>query len=129
MELDPRSQRNYEFIEKIFEDERLSLVNILGGAAIEKFDHCLNSEVLPNVSDINTSKKARKITLEVAIAPADDARTLFVFAIRALSTLVPRDSVKGSAEIKLDSQGRRFAKERYQRELQMTFGNVKNIEE
>lgn len=48
----------------------LSLANLAGGAAIERFDIEL-ARVLENIADPNTSLKPRKITLEVVIKPDD----------------------------------------------------------
>jgi hypothetical protein len=52
--------------------ERVSLLNLSRGAAIERFDHEL-SKVLANIKDVNTdAKKKRKITLEVVLTPYPD---------------------------------------------------------
>lgn len=52
--------------------ELVSLANLAGGAAIERFDYEL-AKVLDNIADPNTKTKcARTITLTVSIVPSED---------------------------------------------------------
>lgn len=54
------------------EQERLSLINLSAGVAIEKFDDELQ-RVLDNITDPNTIEDAaREITLKVKITPNND---------------------------------------------------------
>jgi hypothetical protein len=54
----------------IMAPQPLSLANLAGGAAIERFDLELN-RVLENIADPNTSLKQRKISLDVIFKPDD----------------------------------------------------------
>ena len=52
-------------------DEKLSLANLGGGAAVEKFDTELQ-KVLDNIADPNTVENAgREVTLKVKIKPKE----------------------------------------------------------
>ena len=54
------------------EDQELSLLNLMGGAAIERFDREF-TKVVKNVMDPNTDPKAaRTVTLTVTVKPNDD---------------------------------------------------------
>lgn len=94
------------FIESKLESERLSLVTIRGGAAVEMFDRQLD-RVMQNIADINTDKKPRKIIVEVAIAPVDDARSMVAFAINVPpAKLSGQEPVQGFADVRVDPNGR-----------------------
>ena len=110
------------------EQEKLSLTNILGGAAVEMFDRCLNDEVLPNIADINTTLKQREIKLTIAFLPADENRNLLAFAIKCESKLCGQEPVKAYADIQLDSKGRVVAVERVTNQRELPFNNVTSIE-
>jgi len=117
-----------EMLDKVIDEDRMSLITILGGGAIEAFDRVLNDEVLPNIVDINTDAKPREITLKVAVVPADEGRSMLAFAMNCKSTkLSGHESIKGLAEIKLDEKGRTYARERIAPQQQLPFGNVKPI--
>ena len=58
--------------------DRVSLVTLARGAAIERFDDELE-RVIQNVLDPNAGDGARRITLEVAIKPAADRSTASVY--------------------------------------------------
>ena len=49
-------------------DERLSLVNIKGGALLEAVDIRLN-EIVENLKDPNTTDDKRELTIKIAIKP------------------------------------------------------------
>lgn len=68
------------------ETEKTSLANLLGGAAIERFDDELRS-VLENILDPNAGEGARTITLKVKLKPTDD-RTRADVLITCQSSLV-----------------------------------------
>jgi|LDZT01.1.fsa_nt_gi hypothetical protein len=65
--------------------EVVSLDNLGRGAAVEKFDDCLQ-EVLDNIIDPNTGIETRSVTLKVSIKP-NDKRTLCTVAIKCESKL------------------------------------------
>jgi hypothetical protein len=53
-------------------DEKLSLLNLANGAAVEVFDRELD-QVIRNIADVNTDAEAkRQITLEVRFMPFED---------------------------------------------------------
>ncbi len=93
------------------QEEKVSLVNINGGAAVEMFDHELE-KVMANISDINTGMGARSVTLKVTIKPSDEGRTVVGYAIEAKSTTCGVAPVKGVAHVRLDSRGKSYAQER-----------------
>jgi len=84
--------------------EKVSLSNLAGGAAVERFDAELE-RVLENISSPETKiKKARKITLEVSIVPSAD-RSLGAISINCTSKLVGMEVFEHSVE--LVQEGRR----------------------
>lgn len=57
--------------------EKLSLVNLGGGAAVEMFDEALE-KVLENILDPNTEAKTKRvITLKMTISPAENRGVLW----------------------------------------------------
>jgi hypothetical protein len=75
--------------------QKLSLDNIAGGAARELFEREL-AAVMKNISDVNTSPKAkRKIKLSVEFTPTD-ARDMTAITVNCTSTLA---SVKPAASM------------------------------
>jgi len=66
--------------------EIVSLENLGRGAAVEKFDDCLQ-QVLENILDPNTGASARAVTLKVTIKPNEN-RTLCSVSIACDPKLV-----------------------------------------
>ena len=83
-------------------EEKLSLVNIRGGAAVEMFDIALQ-KVLENIHDINTTEEAREITLKVKIKPVPENRSVVVYSIACPTKICGQAAVKGTAEINTDT--------------------------
>ena len=108
------------------EREVLSLNNIRDGGAIEMFDRAL-SEVLRNINDINTTLKARKITLEVTFTPSED-RSLIAIDIACNPKLCGQESEKTTADFQLDQRGHAVAYERQSRQKTLPF-TVTNVTE
>lgn len=106
------------------DEEKLSLVNILDGGAVEMFDRALQ-QVLENVNDINTTLKAREIHLKCTIQPTDD-RTLIGVNVFCTTKLSGQEGIKFSADLRLDSRGRAYALERTSLQKQLPF-NVSPI--
>jgi hypothetical protein len=76
----------------------ISLANLGGGAAIEKFDEELR-RVLENVLDPNTEPRAkRKVRLEVTVHPDHD-RTIASIAVSASSVLAAAVTYETRAHI------------------------------
>jgi hypothetical protein len=70
------------------EKQFLSLLNLMGGAAIERFDREFTKAV-KNVQDPNTSPRtARKVTLSVTIKPNED-RNIGSLTIECKSQIAP----------------------------------------
>lgn len=62
-------------------DEFVSLTNVGGGVAEEKFQEALRS-VLANICDPDTEeKKTREITIKIKIKPVDDSRDRCFFSV------------------------------------------------
>lgn len=106
-------------------DEKMSLINIKGGAAIEMFDLALG-RALANVNDINTTLDTREIVLKVQLTPSEDRSFVQVkFGVPA-PKLAGQAMETCSAEINLDTKGRVWAKERG-RQQALPFGNVEKL--
>lgn len=67
-------------------DQQLSLVNLAGGAAVEKFDIEL-ARVIRNLLDPNTTVKPREITVKVKLAPANERRDQLAMRVEVTSKL------------------------------------------
>jgi hypothetical protein len=109
------------------ENEKLSLVNLKGGAAVEMFDLALQ-RVLDNVADINMTGKPREIVLKVKIVPTDD-RTLIGYEIEINSKLAGQAKQSGTADLRIDERGRHYGADRIQaqRDLGFKFSNVTKL--
>jgi len=76
--------------------ERVSLLNLNKGAALERFDHEL-LRAITNIKDVNTDAKSkRKIVLEVVLAPYPD-RTGVNVTLRCTSKLAALNDVTGGS--------------------------------
>ena len=98
------------------ENEKMSLVNIKDGAAIELFDNALE-KVIENIHDINTTVDAREITLKITVKPLDENRNVIVYGVKCSSKLSGQEALKGVADITIE-KGRLIAvcrKERQER--------------
>jgi len=107
------------------EEEKLSLVNIEGGAAVEMFDIALQ-KVLENIHDINTTADAREITLKVKIQPMPENRSVIVYAITCPTKTCGQEPVKGVADLGIKN-GRLAAFGRVQKQNDIPFSNVSPI--
>jgi len=105
--------------------ERLSLLNLIDGGAVEMFDRAMTA-VLENINDINTTLKAREINMKVTVQPSDD-RTLVVVNVQCIPKLQGQEGIKFTADLKLDSRGRAYAMERRSMQRSLPFSNVKHI--
>lgn len=115
-------------------DEDVSLANLAGGAAIERFDLELEN-VLRNIMDPNTpAKTKRKIKLTVTIAPSDD-RDYAHTEILCESTMAPLTSFSIPLHIGIGVDGRAIARQSHLKQKtfadipqQKTDGNVTPLE-
>jgi hypothetical protein len=69
--------------------DRLSLGNLYGGGAIEKFDAELD-RVLQNIVDINSGEGPREVTLKVKLKPDKD-RSFCSVEVQVSSKLQPEE--------------------------------------
>jgi hypothetical protein len=104
----------------------VSLNNLAGGAAIERFDlelkHCLE-----NILDVNTeAKKKRSITLKVIFAPSDD-RDFASVDISCVSSLAPLESFASRLYIGRDNDGKPVARQTHFK--QTTFADLNTSED
>jgi len=106
-------------------DEKLSLVNLEGGAAVEMFDIVLQ-KVLENIHDINTTADAREITLKVKVKPMDENRSIVVYTITCPAKTCGQEPVRGVADLKIEG-GRLIATGRPQKQDNLPFANVASI--
>lgn len=106
-------------------EEKLSLVNIEGGAAVEMFDIALQ-KVLENIHDINTTADAREITLKVKIHPMPENRSVIVYAITCPTKTCGQEPVKGIADLGI-KDGRLAAFGRAKKQGDIPFSNVSSF--
>ncbi|MBC2741569.1 MAG: hypothetical protein HGJ93_00590 [Desulfosarcina sp.] len=100
-------------------DEKLSLSNLGGGAAIERFDDELRA-VLDNIADPNTVENAaREVVLKVKIKPKE--RDYARVEIICSSKLAPADSYNTNIYIGADVKGRSEAFEHNPEQLKFQF--------
>ena len=80
-------------------DERLSLVNIKGGALLEAVDIRLD-EIVENLKDPNTTDDKRELTIKIAIKP--DPERQFAQVVSSCSCkLAPDKSISTHAAISM----------------------------
>lgn len=100
-------------------DEKLSLLNLGGGAAIERFDDELQA-VLDNISDPNTQESAaREVVLKVKITPKE--RSYAKVEIDCRSKLAPAEKYDTNVYIGVDTRGRSEAFEHNPEQLKLQF--------
>ncbi len=107
------------------EDERLSLVNLKEGAAVEMFDIALQ-KVLENIHDINTTEEAREITLKVKVKPMADNRSVIIYGIVCQSKLCGQASIKGIADVRVED-GKLSAFGQIKKQVEIPFSNVSTM--
>ena len=106
-------------------EEKLSLVNVEGGAAIEMFDNALQ-QVIENIHDPNTTMDAREISLKVTIKPMDENRSIIVYGIKCPTKMSGQEPVKGIADLHVQ-EGKLIAVGRKKNQINLQFGNVTPI--
>jgi hypothetical protein len=125
----PRSERPAGVTQKergaMEAPQKMSLLNLYGGGAIERFDVELQ-RVLNNIQDINTTAGARKVTLVVTVKPLDENRHNVAIGIECKSSICANEAIKSIGLMRLDERGRAYVEEQLpnanQRDL--PFGNV-----
>lgn len=105
--------------------EALTLDTMHQGAAMEMWQRALE-RVLVNINDINTTTKARKITLITKIQPSED-RSLMEITVEVKTGLAGQDAVKFAADLSIDTKGRPVAFNRKSRQLKLSFSNVSQL--
>ena len=107
------------------EEQKLSLINLEDGAAIEMFDNALQ-QVIENIPDINTTLDAREISLKVTIKPMDENRSIIVYGIKCPTKICGQQAVRGVADIRI-KEGRLAAFGRQKDQPQLSFANITSI--
>lgn len=107
--------------------EKVTLENLAGGAAIEKFGIALQ-KVLENIKDINTTLATREINLKVALTPSEH-RDYIGIKITCPVKLATQEAVGTTANLTLDSKGRAVAYERKSRQIPLVADNVSSMED
>ena len=125
------SEELRKFIEKKLESNRMSIINLLGGAVIESLDMALD-ECIADVADLNKKFKVKRVvSLKIELIPTDEQRTLFAIGYDVDSKLAKRETgVSGTvAEVKVDGSKGVYAKERgsQQRDLPFESGKVTQL--
>jgi hypothetical protein len=85
----------------IVEEELVSLLNLAGGAAIERFDEELK-RALQNIADPNTALGAREIKLVVKVQPTDMQRNICKVSFQCVSKILPLMSVQTQFYVGID---------------------------
>ena len=85
------------------EQVKVSLINLGGGAAIEKFDDELQ-KVIQNILDPNTTLRPRKVVLEVTLTP-NETREISVTDIECTAKLAKVKPFKTTLFIGEDEEG------------------------
>lgn len=94
----------------ITENEIMSLLNIGRGLVIKDFDDEV-SKVLKDISDHNTSDKTRTITVQMKIAPTNEARNIVGIEVQT-DTKTPKSKPFVTAAIlETDEKGNVVARE------------------
>lgn len=113
----------------ITKEDIVTLVNIGGGAAVEKFQ-VEHERVLKNIHDPNAKDGVRKVTLVVAYKH-DPENHITAIDIDCKSSLQPPDTFKTAAVIGIAPGGKAEARE-FQTQNNLDFegqDNVENLEE
>ena len=105
--------------------EKISLINIKGGAAVELFDGAMQ-RVYENINDINTTLKPREVNLKVVFIPSAD-RTIAVISMECTAKLAYHEAEKTTADLRLDERGRAIAYERANKQIEIFPANVTAI--
>lgn len=107
----------------------LELQKIAGGALQELFANDLE-KVLSNIYDKNTSfKKARKLTMELKLIPADESREVVLVSINTKTLLAPVEGV--TTKIMLDKSEGKFVAAEFGDKMkgQMSLSDLKEDED
>lgn len=87
-----------------------SLDDLMNGAALERFNRCLD-EVLKNIQDQNTdAKKTRKITMTLTVKP-DKSRNSAKFLLAVSPGLAPIEPYEVNVMLARDDKGNTSAAE------------------
>jgi hypothetical protein len=106
--------------------ELVTLSSLAGGAAVERFGFEL-ARVLDNCADINTvAKKARTITLTVAIVPSAD-RSVAAITIDCTSKLAGLDTLEHNVHLVQDGR-KQVAYQSKAKQMELPFSNVSPID-
>jgi len=108
-------------------DEKMSLVNIKGGAAVEMFDIALQ-KIIENIHDINTSTGAREINLKVKLQPLPDNRSIIMYSIACPTKTCGQDPIKGTADLQVE-EGKLVAFDNTPKQIGLPMSNVTSMAE
>jgi hypothetical protein len=117
------SEELRKYIESRVDGEKLSVINMLGGAVLEGLDIAI-IECVENMADINYKTNAnRQVVLKINMKPLDDSRTLFHYDFDIDTKRAKREPVAntGTAEIRVDGANGVYAKERNQKQEKLPF--------
>lgn len=116
-----------KFIDGKVEGEKMSIVNLDGGGAIELIDTAIG-DVLRNVADHNMKLKVkRQVIFKMEITPMDEHRSLVHVVYDVDAKLAKRIPISEGEtfELKVDSTSGVYAKNRQRQEP--LFDNVKSF--
>jgi len=106
--------------------EKMSLNNLMGGAAAERFDFEL-SKVLKNIADPLTKATAKRaLTMTITICPSK-SRSFSTFSVNVGSKLAPMTQVESEFVMEENGEGGFIANELHMGQMpgQETFDDIK----
>lgn len=86
---------------EVMEEDLVSLLNLAGGAAIERWDDEFR-RALENAMDINTGLGKRTVTLTVTLQPKDERRNICNIKFHCTSKILPAVQVETQVHIGRD---------------------------
>jgi hypothetical protein len=108
--------------------ERLSIVNLDGGGAVELIDTAIGDAVR-NAVDLNMKQKVkREVVIKISITPIDDNRTIAFIDYDVDVKLAKRIPISEGAEYKIRMDGTGpYVKSKHQEQAQI-FDNVRTFQ-
>lgn len=113
-----------EYVMGSLDSDKISLITMEGGAAVDMFDRALK-KVMANIADENTTMKAREINLKVKVTPSDTGRNVVSVDISVPPPkLCGQENITGLADVAVDAGGYGpYAKHRPNRQRDL-FSNI-----
>ena len=117
-----------QLIDGKVDGERMSIVNLDGGGAVELIDTAIGDAVR-NAADLNMKQKVkREVIVKISITPIDDNRTIAFVDYDVDVKLAKRIPISEGAEYKIRMDGKgAYVKSKHQEQTQV-FDNVRDFQ-